>query len=193
MMDLIIAVDWSGLKEALLGNEYFNAAIDYIGTLSIPVGIVLYYRVIAPRLAKAKFINSQFNEILKIVDKLDTKMDETIGVNLKLKEDLIIIREAFGLAFENSNLTGSVKTILKTVLNGYIKGEKVDVSEELEGMSDDVKEVVNKTIAATENVMEENKSSALAQLAAEVEAAKEVEDVEQVVNEESEEQVSQEG
>jgi hypothetical protein len=164
---------WGPIINNLQDSEVMTAIGGVIGTIGVPTLILIYYKFIAPKLAKMKFMNKQFDEFLKIAERMDEKMESTLGFDLKLKEDLILLRELFGLAFKNSNLDNHTKALIDNVLTGIVNGEKIDLSEDLEGISEGAKKFIADSETAVKQVVEENKNSALAQLNAEVAKLKE--------------------
>ena len=155
---------WAPFIEMARDSEVLQGIGGFIDTVTIPVVILVYFKYIAPRLAKANFVNKQFNQVVAIAERLDGKMEKVIGVNMNLKQDMLTLRDAFGIAFKNSKLGTHAKNYLTEVLAGIRDGRKVDPTEFLEDATEDTKQAVKEFVEMAENLASEKRMTALQQL-----------------------------
>lgn len=153
---------WGPINDFVVNNEFMGNISGYLNTGLVSGGILFYYKFVAPRLARAKFINSQFDEILKVLNSVDEKIKVKTGIDLNLDEGLMTLREAFGLAFKNSNLDNHTKAMLEEVLKGVTTGNEINLKDNLEELSEDAQQAAAELRNKAVEVVEDRKKSALA-------------------------------
>jgi len=155
---------WDPIHAVLESSDMLQAVGGIMGMIGVPGLLIFYFKYIAPRLAKANFINKQFNDVVALVGRLEAKLDKAVGINLNLKQDLLTLRDAFGIAFKNSKLTQHAKDYLTEVLAGIREGRKVDPTEFLEDATEETKQAVKEFVETAETMASEKRVTALQQL-----------------------------
>lgn len=168
---------WSGLGD-FWSNEYTQMVFGYLDTTIFGIAIVVFYKYIGPKIMENERLKKEIQEKDKMFEdflgKIDERMDRVFGLNVGFKADFIALKEAFNVAFSNSNLTVAAKTLIKTILEGVISGKPIDISDELEQLGDVGRAAVNEVREKAEAIAADNKEvalSALEQLALEAEAS----------------------
>jgi len=159
---------FNSISEWWSSNDALANASGILNTGLVTVGLVFYNRFVAPKLAKMKFFNAQFTAIEELVGKMGAKLDTALGTNLALKQDLYILRDAFGVAFANSNLDAQSKALLQEVLNGVMNNEKIEVRDNLSDLNVSSKQAINEIVAKAKELANENKRTAIAALQARI-------------------------
>ncbi len=149
-------------------NDALANASGLLNTGLVTAGLVFYNKYVAPKLAKMKIVSSEFAAITALVDKLDKKLETALGANLELKQDMYVLRDAFGVAFANSNLDTQSKALLQEVLNGVMNNEKIEVRDNITEMNVSSKQAINELMAKAKELANENKRTAIAALQARI-------------------------
>lgn len=130
--------------------------------------LTIFFKYILPRLMEnernKKIINETDQKFQNFLEQLDTKLNSSFGINLGLKQDMLALKEAFRVAFQEVNIGPAAKLLIGTILQNMIEGKPIDISDELDELGEEAAAAVTSFTESAQQIFEENKQTAYNQL-----------------------------
>lgn len=158
-------------------QSFFDSSIvqtvgPWLDNAIIAILAIVFFKYILPALreneANKKLVEELQATLASVVKITNDAIITMTGVNLNLEDKLIKLSQAINIAFLDSNISITAKNLVNTILQSIITKTPINISDQLEDLSDEAVSLIKEVQVFAEEALEEITDTALDELANEV-------------------------